>query len=139
MPGRLVSFDIDGTLEVGEPPGPITLDMVRRAKALGYLVGSCSDRPSGLQRMMWQQAGIQVDFTVQKHKMAEAREQTGADECFHVGTADRDTHYTELSGFTFLPAWTTTDAPWMLDAAGIPLPRAEGGLSLSERARIAGG
>ena len=26
----LVSFDIDGTLEVGDPPGPIELALVRR-------------------------------------------------------------------------------------------------------------
>ena len=25
----LISFDIDGTLEVGDPPGPLTMDMVR--------------------------------------------------------------------------------------------------------------
>ena len=41
---KLISFDIDGTLEVGDPPGIITLDMVRKAKELGFLVGSCSDR-----------------------------------------------------------------------------------------------
>ena len=42
----LVSFDIDGTLEVGDPPGPIELALVRRAKALGYIVGSASARVS---------------------------------------------------------------------------------------------
>lgn len=40
----LLSFDIDGTLELGEPPGGVTMEMVRRAHDLGYLVGSCSDR-----------------------------------------------------------------------------------------------
>ena len=43
--GTLVSFDIDGTLESGDPPGGITMDMVRKALDLGYLVGSCSDKP----------------------------------------------------------------------------------------------
>ena len=42
---RLISFDIDGTLEIGDPPGLIPLDAVRRAIALGFVVGSCSDRP----------------------------------------------------------------------------------------------
>jgi hydroxymethylpyrimidine pyrophosphatase-like HAD family hydrolase len=37
----LISFDIDGTLVVGDPPGLITLDMVRQAQASGYLIGSC--------------------------------------------------------------------------------------------------
>ena len=43
--GTVVSFDIDGTLEIGDPPGIITIDAVRAARRLGYVVGSCSDRP----------------------------------------------------------------------------------------------
>ena len=36
-PGRLilVSFDIDGTLEAGQPPGPVTFALVAAAKARG--------------------------------------------------------------------------------------------------------
>jgi hypothetical protein len=135
---KLLSFDIDGTLEIGEPPGPITVDMVRRAKELGYLVGSCSDRPSGLQRQMWEQLGIAADFTVQKHKMADIRTLCAADEYLHVGTADRDNHYTALSGFKFLPAYSTTDEPWMRDAAGHDLERYTQRLSQTERARVEG-
>ena len=41
---KLISFDIDGTLEAGDPPGPITMDMVRTIKALGYVIGSGSDQ-----------------------------------------------------------------------------------------------
>ena len=48
----LLSFDIDGTLEIGDPPGIIPVALVRRAKALGYLVGSCSDRPVSFQQAM---------------------------------------------------------------------------------------
>jgi hypothetical protein len=135
---QLLSFDIDGTLEVGEPPGPITIDMVRRAKELGYIVGSCSDRPSGLQRQMWERLGIAVDFTVQKHKMADIRTICEADEYAHVGASDRDNHYTSLSGFTFLPAYSTTGEPWMRDEAGKDLARYTERLSVTERARIEG-
>jgi hypothetical protein len=42
---KRISFDIDGTLEVGEPPGLITMDMVRAINALGYVIGSGFDRP----------------------------------------------------------------------------------------------
>jgi hypothetical protein len=42
---KLISFDIDGTLEVGDPLGLVTMDMVRAIKALSYLIGSGSDRP----------------------------------------------------------------------------------------------
>jgi hypothetical protein len=30
-PVILISFDIDGTLEGGDPPGPVPLEFVRRA------------------------------------------------------------------------------------------------------------
>ena len=55
---KLVSFDIDGTLEIGDPPGIIPIALVRRAQALGYLVGSCSDRPVSFQAEMWRRHEI---------------------------------------------------------------------------------
>ena len=60
----LLSFDIDGTLEIGDPPGIIPVALVRRAKALGYLVGSCSDRPVSFQQAMWERLQLAADFTV---------------------------------------------------------------------------
>ena len=57
-PASLLSFDIDGTLEIGDPPGIIPIALVRRAKNLGYLVGSCSDRPISFQEAMWQRLGL---------------------------------------------------------------------------------
>ena len=133
---RLISFDIDGTLEIGEPPGPITLAMVRRARALGYLVGSCSDRPAGLQRAMWERLGIPIDFAVLKHKMADARIQHEATDCTHVGSADRDDHYSELSGFKFVRASEAAGQPWTFDEAGAPLPFNENEFSPTEQARL---
>lgn len=113
---RLLSFDIDGTLEVGEPPGPITLAMVRRAQELGYITGSCSDRPVPLQRALWEKLGIAVDFTVLKHKLGELRPQFEAEEYYLI--SGRDTgNYCVKSGFVFLPVATTTGEPWMLDGA----------------------
>ena len=32
----LISFDIDGTLEVGDPPGILTMEMVRSAQQKGF-------------------------------------------------------------------------------------------------------
>lgn len=139
MTRRLISFDIDGTLEIGEPPGPITLAMVRRAQELGYIIGSCSDRPVGLQRAMWEGLGIAIDFAVLKHRMGDARSQFEADEYLHVGSADRDRHYSALSGFAFLPVQTTTGEPWMLDGTGAALAPYTGTLSPTERARLEAG
>ena len=41
----LISFDIDGTLDIGDPPGVLTMDMVRIVQKKGFSIGSCSDRP----------------------------------------------------------------------------------------------
>ena len=65
----LISFDIDGTLVTGNGPGPITLEMVRRAVEHGHIIGSASDRPVQDQKNMWAAAGIEVSFTVLKHRL----------------------------------------------------------------------
>ncbi|MFH1560162.1 MAG: hypothetical protein ABID84_01950 [Chloroflexota bacterium] len=114
---RLISFDIDGTLETGIEPGPLTIAMVRRAQELGYIIGSCSDRPVSAQRAMWERQGVVVDFTVLKHMLEEVRTQFEADEYFHIGDTDLDRHYAVLAGFEFLPVATTTGEPWMLNGA----------------------
>ena len=69
----LISFDIDGTLEVGDPPGLVSVEMVRECKRLGYLIGSCSDRPVSYQRQLWERLDIAADFTVLKHRLADVR------------------------------------------------------------------
>ena len=33
----LISFDIDGTLDIGDPPGVLTMDMVRIVQKKGFL------------------------------------------------------------------------------------------------------
>ena len=58
----LISFDIDGTMEIGDPPGPVTLKMVKAARAKGIITGSCSDRPMSAQRAIWEEYGIEYDF-----------------------------------------------------------------------------
>ena len=69
----LVSFDIDGTLEVGDPPGIITIALVKAAQSLGYVIGSCSDRPISYQQEMWETLRIVPDFTVLKHRLEDVR------------------------------------------------------------------
>ena len=100
---KLISFDIDGTLEVGDPPGGITMEMVRQVKALGYLIGSCSDRTVSEQRRIWRDNGIKVEFTVLKHRLEEVKEQFPADEYYHVGDTEADQRASLQAGFKFLP------------------------------------
>ncbi len=100
----LVSFDIDGTLEVGEPPGVVPIALVRKAKRLGYLVGSCSDRPISFQREMWERLRIVADFTVLKHRLADVRARFRAAAYYHIGDTDTDRFYATDAGFRFLRA-----------------------------------
>ena len=98
----LISFDIDGTLEVGDPPGPITLDTVRAAKASGCIIGSCSDRTVSNQKRIWDTASIDMAFTVLKHQLDAVKEQFPADNYYHIGDTDLDRQYAERNGFHFL-------------------------------------
>ena len=101
---KLISFDIDGTLEVGDPPGLITMAMVRQAKDLGYLIGSGSDRPISNQRRIWEQHNILVDFVVLKHQLGEVRDLFQAEAYYHIGDTDMDSFFAERAGFRFLKA-----------------------------------
>ncbi len=97
----VVSFDIDGTLEVGDPPGRIDLARVRQALALGYVVGSCSDRTLRNQQEIWQDAGIEVHFTALKHRLDDVRERFPASRYVHFGDTDVDRHFAQRAGFEF--------------------------------------
>jgi phosphoglycolate phosphatase-like HAD superfamily hydrolase len=97
----LVSFDIDGTLEDGDPPGPIEMDVVRHAIALGYVVGSSSDRTVREQRAMWDRHGLTVDFVGHKHHLQQLAASFPVDRLVHVGDTDVDAHYARLAGFEF--------------------------------------
>ena len=99
---KLISFDIDGTLEVGDPPGCISMEMVRRVQEMGYLIGSCSDRTVSEQKRIWQDNGIAVEFTVLKHRLEEVQERFSADEYYHVGDTEADRRASLQAGFSFL-------------------------------------
>ena len=99
---RHISYDMDGTLECGDPPACIMLAQVRRALALGYIVGSCSDRTISQQQRMWQEHGIPVAFTVLKHHLDRVRTQFSAEQYYHIGDTKVDQLYAEPDGFSFL-------------------------------------
>ena len=98
----LVSFDIDGTMEFGNPPGPITIDAVRTLAQRGHVVGSASDRTSTDQSSLWAKHDVEVAFVGGKHHLADVRERFPADRHVHVGDTDVDRHYAVLAGFEFV-------------------------------------
>lgn len=98
----LVSFDIDGTLETGDPPGPVTLGIVRLAQERGHVVGSASDRTVAFQRGMWTEHAIDVDFIGHKHHLSELIKPFDCERLIHIGDTDVDRHYALLAGFEFV-------------------------------------
>ncbi len=98
----LLSLDIEGTVAVGDPPGPFTLDLIRRAKALGYIVGSASDRVKSDQERLWARHEIAMDFIGHKHKLDEIRARfPEATRWIHIGDGEADHLYAVKHGFEF--------------------------------------
>jgi hypothetical protein len=98
----VVSFDIDGTLQSGDPPGPLTLEFVRQAQALGCVVGSCSDRTLREQREMWLKAEIAVDFVVVKNDLRSIRDRYPSRTLIHIGDSGVDEYYARYGGFEYV-------------------------------------
>jgi hypothetical protein len=97
----LVSVDIDGTLEAGDPQGPVPLEFVRRIGALGALVGSSSDRTIADQRQFWRAAGARIDFVVLKQQLPGLPGRYTCDRYVHVGDSMMDEYYAGVAGFDF--------------------------------------
>ena len=111
----LISFDIDGTMEVGDPPGPLTMDMARIAQQKGFLIGSCSDRPPSAQRAIWNQHDIEADFVSAKHMLADVKAKFEADRYYHIGDReDLDRQNALRSGFEFLWPDEAAAQPWFV-------------------------
>ena len=113
----LISFDIDGTLEVGDPPGVLTMDMVRSAREKEFLIGSCSDRPISTQRIIWEQHNISIDFAVGKLMLPEVKATFEADVYYHIGDReDLDKKYALEAGFEFLWPEEAVTKPWFFQS-----------------------
>ena len=108
----LISFDIDGTLEVGEPRGSITIDFVRAAQRKGCIVGSCSDRPLSFQQRLWRQHGVAVDFTSLKQNLDDVKARFKAASYIHVGDTDVDEFFAGKAGFRFIRVDTMEWKEW---------------------------
>jgi hypothetical protein len=100
----VVSFDIDGTMEFGHPPGPVSVEFVRALADDGHVVGSASDRTRGDQTSLWELHGVAVAFVGGKHHLDDVRERFPAERHVHIGDTDVDAHFARLAGFEFLHA-----------------------------------
>ena len=109
----LVSFDIDGTLEAGDPPGPITMNMVRKAQAHGCIIGSSSDRPLPVQQAIWDRYRIEVSFISHKQGLGDVKSRFPAAEHYHIGDTDMDCQLALAAGFRFVWMDDGHAEPWL--------------------------
>jgi hypothetical protein len=122
----LLSFDIDGTLETGDPPGPITLDMVRNAKEIGCIIGSASDRSITSQKEMWERHNIVVDFVSNKHVLTEIKQRFEADYYLHMGDRELDRQFALEAEFEFMWMDEASTQPWIAMRNGSTAEAREG-------------
>ena len=109
----LVSFDIDGTLEAGDPPGPITMSMVRKARDHGCIIGSASDRPLPVQQAIWDRNSIEVSFVSTKQGLLDLKSRFPAEEYYHIGDTDLDRQFALAAGFHFVWMDSGYTEPWI--------------------------
>ena len=108
----LISFDIDGTLEVGEPRGSITIDFVRAAQRKGCIIGSCSDRPLSYQKNMWREHEVTIDFTALKQNLDDVKARFKAESYIHIGDTEVDEFFAGKAGFEFIKVDTKVWLEW---------------------------
>jgi hypothetical protein len=98
----VVSFDIDGTLEFGEPPGPIPVSTVLALQQAGVVVGSASDRLPSDQRRLWHGVHMQVGFAVSKHQLAGLSDRFPGSPLVHIGDGIGDRLSARAAGAHFI-------------------------------------
>ena len=63
----VISFDIDGTMEFGDPPGPVSASIARELVDRGCILGVASDWAMSCQAPEWARHGIAPRFVGGKH------------------------------------------------------------------------
>ena len=109
----LVSFDIDGTLEAGDPPGPVTMNMVRKALEHGCIIGSASDRPIPVQQAIWDRYRIEASFVSHKQGLGDVKSRFAAEEYYHIGDTEMDRQCALEAGFNFIWMDDGHTEPWI--------------------------
>jgi len=97
---RAFAFDRDGTLEWGDPPGPITREHLERTRALGYAIGGSGGQAPEEQERNWQEKGIEPDFLVHKANLPSLGGRFT--ELTHVGDAEDDLNWARKAGARYI-------------------------------------
>ncbi len=111
-PWLVLSLDIDGTLEFGEPPGPIPVSTVLAVQQAGVVVGSASDRLPADQRRLWQNTQVQVSFAVAKHTLSDLLDRFRPHPAIHIGDSIGDRLLARAAGAHFIAVHACSAADW---------------------------
>lgn len=94
----LVSFDVDGTLEISD--GPIPISTLEKLKRVGWIVGIAGNY-SKFQQLCPQ---FQLDFYGTKEILSKLKSQFNPDLAIHVGDTEDDRARARAAGFCFIHA-----------------------------------
>ncbi|MBM3946662.1 MAG: HAD family hydrolase [SAR202 cluster bacterium] len=108
----IVSFDLDGTLDFGDPPGPVGPAAIRTLQAGGTVVGSCSDRTALDQRRLWSMAGLSPMFVVVKSHLKILRSDFPDALLVHVGDRFADQLEAQSAGCLFVHVEEVSREVW---------------------------
>jgi hypothetical protein len=98
----LLSLDIDGTMEFGDPPGPLVTATVHEVVRRGGIVGCASSWPISSQAPLWLRHGVELAFAGGKDVLMTLRERFPAARYVHVGDTDWDASSALDADFEFL-------------------------------------
>jgi len=97
---KAFAFDRDGTLEWGNPPGPITREHLEKVRSLGYAIGGAGGQAVEEQRRNWEENGIKPDFVVYKGDLPSLRGRFT--EFTHVGDKEDDINWAQKAGAWYM-------------------------------------
>ncbi|MFC7550460.1 hypothetical protein [Plantactinospora sp. GCM10030261] len=117
LDGVLLSLDIDGTLDCGNPSGRLCRQDALAAVEAGALIGSASDRTASDQVRVWAGWRVTPTFVVPKHGLAEVAARFPGWSRLHVGDGFVDWLEATRAGFDFLNVADLAATPWSLPAA----------------------
>ena len=108
----VISLDLDGTLEFGDPPGPITPAIVRALQQATAAVGSASDRTARDQARLWQRFSLEPDFVVVKAQLRSIPARYPSRLLVHIGDRFADHLEAINAGALFVHVDTLSVTEW---------------------------
>lgn len=98
----LISFDIDGTLEVGDPPElSLSAPSDERVTA-ATSSGVARTGTVRYQEELWAQHGVTMDFVIVKQGLLTIKSTFDIEQHLHIGDTDVDALIARQAGFSFL-------------------------------------